>query len=188
MVDKSEIGLMRRVGGSHNIRLDGVGDILTRARGTSVMDIGCNRGMVAYEFAQNGAKIVHGCDNYELGIQTAREVFTDMREVKSQFEVVDLTKGPLSLDVFGGQKYDIMVLLATYHKLKRIMSQEDMDALLIRLGELTGDFFVWRATSFNASENDQEMLNLDRVLSGFKRTHTSYLSKQLGVAAIWERK
>jgi ribosomal protein L11 methylase PrmA len=69
-------------------------DLVLRAKGKSVFDIGCNRGMVGYQFAEQGAAVVHGCDNYEMGIQTAREVFADLRFVEGRFEVVDLTQGP----------------------------------------------------------------------------------------------
>jgi ribosomal protein L11 methylase PrmA len=85
--------VQRRVAGMNNIRLDGITDLVLRAKGKSVFDIGCNRGMVGYQFAEQGAALVHGCDNYEVGIQTAREVFADLRFVESRFEVVDLVAG-----------------------------------------------------------------------------------------------
>jgi SAM-dependent methyltransferase len=86
--------VQRRVAGVNELRLDGMGDLLLRAKGKSVFDIGCNRGMVGYQFAQQGAAMVHGCDIYEKGIETAREVFADLRFVEGRFEVVDLTEGP----------------------------------------------------------------------------------------------
>jgi len=71
--------VQRRVAGPNNIRLDGITDLVARAKGKSVFDIGCNRGMVGYEFYQNYAAIVHGCDIYEQGIDAAREWFGDLR-------------------------------------------------------------------------------------------------------------
>lgn len=62
--------LMRRVAGYHDIRLDGMLDLVIRARGASVMDVGCNRGLVGFEMANNGATLVHGCDNFAEGIDT----------------------------------------------------------------------------------------------------------------------
>ena len=184
----TETKLMRRVGGGHNMRLDGVSDILIRCRGASVMDIGCNRGMVAYEFANNGAAVVHGCDNYEAGIATAREVFTDLRAVRSQFEVVDLTAPPAeALAPFMGENYDIMVVLATFHKLARIMTLEQFDALVSHLGALTKTYFVWRATSFDVPANEAEMQRVGKCLSGFRLVQWSVMSEQLGIAAVWKR-
>lgn len=181
--------VQRRVAGYHDIRMDGMVDLVARARGTSVFDIGCNRGMVGFEFASNGAKVVHGCDLYELGIQTAREVFADLRSVESKFEVCDLTAGPAALRAFGGRSYDITLCLATYHKLKRVMAAEDLSVLMRDFGKRTGRWFAWRGTSEAAKENDAEIEALDADLGavGLARIHTSYMSEELGVAAIWRR-
>lgn len=183
--------LMRRVAGYHDIRMDGMSDLITRAPGSSVLDIGCNRGLVAFEFANNGARIVHGCDNFVEGITTARHLFADLRNCESQFECVDLTKGPPALEPFGKHtKYDIVVMLATYHKLKRIMETHKINALMEDIAQRTHKFFAWRGTSTDANENLAEMQQLDRTLrlsNDLKRIHTSHISETLGVAAIWSR-
>lgn len=179
----------RRVAGYYNFRLDGMSDLLGRARGRKVFDIGCNRGLVGYDFALNGARLVHGCDIYEKGVEHAREMFADLREVESRFEVADLSKGPASLGVFRGMIYDITLCLATYHKLKRVMSAADLSDLMQHFGAWTAGYFGWRATSDKPNENDAEMAQLDRDLgkAGLVRIHTSYISAELGVAAIWAR-
>jgi SAM-dependent methyltransferase len=188
-VQIGKYSVQRRVAGNHDFRLDGISDLLLRCRGHSVFDIGCNRGMVGFEFANNGATTVHGCDNYELGINVAREVFADIRSVQSQFEVVDLSKGPEALKVFGPRFYDFTLCLATYHKLKRIMKPEDLTELVKHFGKQTKAYFAWRATSDKPKENDEEIVALDRDLGsvGMVRIHTSYISDELGVAAIWRR-
>lgn len=194
MVDKftpagASYTVQRRVAGYHDVRMDGISDLVLRARGKSVFDIGCNRGMVGFEFATNGASVVHGCDIYEKGIETAREAFADLRSVESRFEVIDLTKGPAALAPFGGRKYDITICLATYHKLKRVMSPADLSTLMQHFGRSTLGYFGWRATSDKPDENDEEIVALDRDLGvvGLTRIHTSYISTELGVAAIWAR-
>lgn len=181
---------MRRVAGIHNIRLDGMVDLLGRARGASVFDIGCNRGMVGYEFYLNGARLVHGCDIYEDGIKTAREVFADARDCTSQFEVVDLTNGSVALNPFGHGLYDMVICLATYHKLKRIMRPDDLSDLMRHFGHRTGKYFAWRGTSDKPGENEEEMRALDGDLAAakLKRIHTSYISSDLGMCAIWGRR
>lgn len=181
--------VQRRVAGEHNFRLDGMADLLTRAKGASVFDIGCNRGAVGYDFALNGATLVHGCDIYEQGIVAAREWFADLRSVESQFEVADLTRGPSALKRFGGRPYDIVLCLATYHKLKRVMDAEALTELTQYFGRLTKGYFGWRATSDKPDENDAEIAALDHDLgeAGLVRIHTSYISADLGVAAIWAR-
>lgn len=182
--------VQRRVAGANNIRLDGITDLVLRAKGKTVFDIGCNRGMVGYQFAEQYASLVHGCDIYEKGIETAREVFADMRHVESRFEVVDLTKGRSALKVFDQSGYDIVLCLATYHKLKRLMPANELTDLMQFFGNWTKKYFGWRGTSDKPEENDAEIISLDRDLGavGLKRIHTSYLSTDLGVAAIWARK
>jgi SAM-dependent methyltransferase len=185
----SGYAVQRRVAGRHNYRLDGLTDLLVRARGRSVFDIGCNRGAAGYDFALNGADMVHGCDIYEVGVQTAREIFADLRECDSRFEVVDLTLGHESLRPFWPQQYDFTLCLATYHKLKRVMVPEDLTRLMQAFGQWTRGYFAWRGTSDKPQENEAEMKALDRDLGavGLRRIHTSYISGELGLAAIWGR-
>lgn len=179
----------RRVAGFHDIRLDGMTDLVVRARGASVLDVGCNRGLVGFEMANNGAKVVHGCDNYELGILTAKELFADLRSVEIQFEVVDLSKGAVALKPFGDRHYDIVLMLATYHKLKRIMSKELLSGLMQDLGRRTIKYFGWRATSTQHEENAAEMalVAADMGKVGLKCIHRSTISAELGLCAIWAR-
>lgn len=182
--------IMRRVAGYHDLRLDGMMDLVIRARGATVLDIGCNRGLVGFELANNGADLVHGCDNFEDGIKTARELFIDLRNTRSRFEVVDLRQGPSPLRAYFMSAYEIVLLLATYHKLKRSMTPENLTELVTYLGQITGHYFAWRGTSDKPEENEEEIIALDRDLGevGLTRIHTSYISDALGVAAIWERR
>lgn len=181
--------VQRRVAGINNIRLDGITDLVLRAKGRSVFDIGCNRGMVGYQFAENYAAVVHGCDIYEDGIKVAREVFADVRSTMSRFEVVDLTAGPDVLKIFQTNGYDFVLCLATYHKLKREMPADKLTELMVFFGQWTKKYFAWRGTSDKLDENEQEIRNLDRdlKLAGLQRIHTSYISEDLGPAAIWAR-
>jgi hypothetical protein len=178
--------LMRRVQGHHDLRLDGIGDLLHRARGASVLDIGCNRGLAGFEFAYNGAERVMGMDNYEDGITTCRHLFCDLRSVKHRFEVVDLTGGePAIRKAFGKDadlSHDIVLMLATYHKLKRIMSKGELDSLMRYFGKVTKKYFGWRGY-------EEEISVLDDVLGGvgLTRIHTSMIS-DIQPAAIWMRK
>ena len=130
---------------------------------------------------------MHGCDNYAPGIETARQLFADLRSVECRFEVVDLTQGGPALKVFGDVRYDIVLMLAVYHKLKRVMEPRNMEFLMGTVADRTNKWFGWRATSDKPAENHEEMKVLDKQLAPLKRVHTSYLSKTLGVAAIWER-
>ncbi len=179
-----ESKLQRRVAGYHDIRLDGLTDIVTRAPGQRVLDLGCNRGLVGFEMANNGAAVVHGCDIDADCIGVARGVFADLRSVESRFEVVDLTKEI----PFPKERYDIVLCIATYHKIKRVMSVGNLSALMVNLGKRTDKFFVWRGNG-NPIEAESEMAALDRDMREckLKRVHTSELSLTLGLAAVWAR-
>jgi len=184
-----EVRPQARVAGFTDQRLDGIIDLLVRAGGMSVLDVGCNRGKVCFDFFNNGARIVHGCDIDSDSIKTARNWFVDLRAVKSQFEVVDLRCGPAALKPFGDGGYDIVTLLATYHKLKRQMDPALLSELMRHLGRRTIRWFAWRGTSHDHSANFKEMKKLDGDLGdvGLKRIHTSHMSDELGIAAIWKR-
>lgn len=179
---------IRRCRGScEEDRLDGIADLLTRARGATVFDIGCNRGLVAKLFADNGAARVMGCDIDQDCITVARHIFADRRATPHRFEVVDLTGGPGAVqEAFGAKqaswKHDIVLMLATYHKMARILSPRDLYSLMVYVGSITDKFFGWRGY-------EEELKALDKALgeAGLRRVHTSTLS-ELEPAAIWARK
>jgi SAM-dependent methyltransferase len=188
MADWDEHGIQRRVAGHHDFRLDGVADILSRSRGAAVLDLGCNRGMVCLEFAHHGANLVHGCDVYEKGIQTAKEVFADIRQTGSKFGVVDLTVNGALETFVAGQKYDIVLMLATYHKLKRLLEPNALSQFMRILAGMTGRYFVWRGPiSREEAEAEAKQIDKDLKDSGFRRVQTSTISHTIGMAAIWER-
>ncbi len=186
---EQESKLQRRVAGHHDIRMDGMTDLVCRAKGASVLDIGCNRGLVGFEFANNGAAIVYGCDYYEEGLEVARHLFKDLRNCESKFINVDLTGGVEAIKAaFGHKPFDIILLLATYHKLKRVMPADALSALMRHLGKRSEKYFAWRGTSEKATENEEEMAQLDKDLAGeLTRVHTSTISETLGLCAIWRR-
>ena len=88
---------------------------------------------------------------------------------------------------FGDERYDIILMLANYHKLARVMEPATLEGLMHTLAVRTIKWFGWRATSDKPPDNHSEMKTLDRQLAPLKRVHTSTISKTLGVAAIWER-
>ncbi len=190
MVDRDPIsGVQRRVAGYHDVRLDGMQDLLSRARGGAVLDIGCNRGNVGYEFAAYGATLVHGIDNYELGIQVARENFADIRYCQARFEVADLTAGPIALDTLGDRtEYDFVLLLAVIHKIKRGMHPDLLRSLVYALGDRCRRYVAWRGTQRDDHGNDEEMRLLDSELArlGFRRVQWTEIS-DLGPGVIWAR-
>jgi len=179
--------------GGHDVRLDGLADLLVRAGGASVLDIGCNRGRVCLDMVHHGARLVHGLDLIPKAIQTAREFFADI-DCRAQFEVGDLTHGPGCFDPFGPDPYDIVLMLSTYHKIQRPpsdaymaqgavrMSAEELTGLMQHIGGRTRHFLGFRSPTL------EHFVQVDRDLSplGLRRIHTSQISS-LGPTAIWSR-
>src|SRR4029079_4601712 len=146
---------MRRVVGIHEIRFDGLSDLLLRAHGCSVLDVGCNRGHLGWDFAMNGARLVHGCDIDGPSIQCARMWFSEHPHVESKFGVVNLEQGPKAVEqAFGSSVYDIVLLIGVQHKLKRVMDAASLDLLLVHLGKRASVYFGWNGYSEDMRQMD----------------------------------
>ncbi len=180
----NEMRPTRRVIGLHSLRWDGLADLILRARGCSVFDVGCNRGHISFDFEAHGARLCHGCDSYAAGIAAARHYFAEMPDVDSKFEVVDLTGGPAAVAAaFGDTRYDIVLFIGVQHKLTRIMMPEKLSDLITDLGNRAITYVGWNGYVEHVAQMDAA---LDR--SGLKRVHTSELAIAGRLAAIWKRR
>lgn len=173
----------RRVHGLHDVRWDGLSDLLMRARGRSVLDVGCNRGHTLYDFALNGAKLVHGCDIYGPGMAAAQQWFTEVRDCEAKFVAVDLMAGAAALQqAFANQRYDIVLMIGVLHKLKREMQPEALSGLMRNLGGRTIEFFGW-----SGYPDEVPQVDFDMSAAGLRRIHTSEMAGIGHPAAIWKR-
>lgn len=171
MADWTDKDIQRRAINYSGFRLDGLTDLYSRARDATIFDVGCNRGAVCDDLVYHGAKIVHGCDNFETGVKVANERFADVRSVTAKFEVVDLTGGLEAIRKAFGKEllvYDIMIMLAVYHKLRRVMPLEKLLFLVEGLAKHTGRFFAWRGSRDELPEMEPVLLE-----RGFRRVHYS---------------
>ena len=174
---------VRRVIGKHEIRFDGLSDLLLRAHGCSVFDVGCNRGHVGWDFAMNGARLVHGCDIDGPSIQCARMWFSEHPHVESKFEVVDLEEGFNAIrKAFGDVSYDIVLFIGVQHKLKRVMPEAKLRELITYLGSIALTYVGW-----NGYYEDLPIMDLSLGASKMKRIHTSEMAFAGRPAAIWKR-
>jgi len=173
---------VRRSGvGSHDVREIGLRDLLFYAEGSSVLDIGCNRGHVGYEFYRHGATKVHGCDIDAPSVDCARQWFTELT-IDSKFEVVDLTKGKLELSKFFGESpYDIVLFVGVLHKLKRAMAEESLKHLVYSLGQRASKYLGWNGYIHDLALMDDQLRDV-----GMKRIHFSEFAAP-GIAAVWKR-
>jgi SAM-dependent methyltransferase len=145
-------------------------------QGASVFDIGCNRGGVCDDCVFYGARVVHGCDIFADGIFTANQRFADNRSVEARFEVVDLKGGPGAVKKAFGQyyrtEYDFVLMLAVYHKLRRVMKLDELLYLVDHFAHHTGKFFVWRGSREEKDEFEPVLLKRN-----FKLVHWSTISE-----------
>jgi SAM-dependent methyltransferase len=176
----------RGTSGYHNDGMIGLTDLLPFAAGASVLDIGCNRGLLSFEFASHGARLVHGCDLHEPAIATAREIFTEIPAI-SRFEIVDLGRGAGALEqAFGNEyqrRYDIVLFLAVYNKLITQTAPDTLTSLVRHLADRAGRYLVFRTKQSMMEAIDPIFLN-----AGLERVQLSNLSMIAGPTAIWARK
>ena len=173
----------RRVQSLHDVRFEGLSDLLLRARNRSVLDVGCNRAHTLYDFALNGAKLVHGCDIFGPGMAAAEQWFSEVKECESKFVALDLIKGADALQqAFGNQRYDIVLMLGVLHKLKREMKPEAVSGLMRNLGQRAIEYFGWSGYT-----EEIPQLDFDMGACGLKRIHTSEMAGVGHPAAIWRR-
>jgi 2-polyprenyl-3-methyl-5-hydroxy-6-metoxy-1,4-benzoquinol methylase len=154
-------------------RLVGISDLLLISGGSAVLDAGCHRGLVGYEFAKHGAKLVHGVDIDPEVIKFAGALFSDVWTCSSRHEVVDLNR---CSGFYQSYSYDVVLLLGVYHKLKRT---GDARAVLGNLCRRTAGHLAW-----NGDENDFD--EVDDVLTdqGLTLVSRSGLIQHTG---IWKR-
>lgn len=194
--DWTDKGIQRRCINFSAFRLDGLADILPRMRGASVFDVGCNRGHVSgIDCVLAGASVVHGCDIEPDCVHVANCNIADYRSVEGRYEVVDLTGGPGALKkAFGPHyrtEYDFILMLAVYHKLRRVMKLDDLLFLVDHLAHHCGKFFVWRGSAQERDEFEPVLLKRN-----FKLVHYSticevqlpeFIDAVPQPAAIWSR-
>jgi 2-polyprenyl-3-methyl-5-hydroxy-6-metoxy-1,4-benzoquinol methylase len=165
-------------------RLSGLGELLEFAAGSTILDVGTNRGLIALEFARRGAALVHGCDLYGPGIEIAREIFKEV-EASARFEVVDLSGGPSALEaafaVEYQPRYDIVLFLGVYQHLRKQMPIERLEELVHHLASRTGRFFACRTPLLSELENALDQTGLAKV-------HFSRINRTCGPCGIWERR
>ena len=176
----------RTVYGFHGDRLAGLRDLFQYARGMTVLDVAMNHGLVSLELAHRGVSLVHGCDYHEPGVATARAIFAEFKTL-SRFEAVDLTGGPEALQAaFGADylpRYDIVLFLGIYHKLKDQTPDDVIEGLIRHLADRAARYFVVRAASSDMLDEIGRMLRQ----AGLRKVHFSALSLVVGPMEIWQR-
>lgn len=94
----------------------GLDRALQAAPGSTVLDIGSAEGLIGREFIRAGARLVQGLDANEGFVARSREVFAGL---PGHVLHVNLNNAWAWPSHEGGEQWDIVLLLAVLHKLKR---------------------------------------------------------------------
>lgn len=111
----------KRFKGTWEDRLDGLFSANVEYTGKSILDVGCNMGVVAYEISKLKPNSIHGIDILKSHIETAKMIFLGS-DVPSRFDCINL--GNRRQGRMLQPKYDIVLLLAVYHHMQRSLGAE----------------------------------------------------------------
>jgi 2-polyprenyl-3-methyl-5-hydroxy-6-metoxy-1,4-benzoquinol methylase len=134
--------------GNWDFRLDGVFDCGIDFSAKSILDAGCNVGIVAYEIAKRHPRSIHGIDHYRPAIKTARHIFMGV-EIPHHFDVADLTQDR-KLRGLLAPAYDIVLLMCVWEHIDRTRGAAIGDRVVATLAERCTGLFVSKSTSDKA--------------------------------------
>lgn len=106
----------RGFAGTWDDRLDGLFSAKVDYAGKSILDVGCNMGVVAYEISKLKPSSIHGIDIAKPHIETAKMLLSGS-PVHARFDRLNL--GSRRLGNILLPKYDIVLLLAVYQHMQR---------------------------------------------------------------------
>jgi 2-polyprenyl-3-methyl-5-hydroxy-6-metoxy-1,4-benzoquinol methylase len=165
-------------------RMRGLEFLLERSAGRTVLDIGCNEGLIAYEFARHGARLVHGLERDGQRVRFARRLFRDV-PIESRFERANVALSGAAFDERYDwllPSYDIVLFLGVYHHLARQMPQAELQTLVERLAQKATLWFADRGSRLH----EYEAIVL---AGGLRRVHESPAIKgHGGLLHVYERR
>ena len=109
-------------------------------RGKTVLDAGCNVGILAYEIATLGPSLVHAIDGSQPELDAARVILRSV-EIPTRVHLVDLADDArLRTTLEPG--YDIVQLLAVYQHVHKARGDAAARRMLATLAERCRDTFI----------------------------------------------
>jgi len=99
-------------GGDWQTRNQALFELTVDYRGKTILDAGCNLGIVGYEISKQGPSFYHGLDIYAPALRVARAIFSGV-SVEHQFDRVDLGD-ERELEAVLKPAYDVVIFLAVF--------------------------------------------------------------------------
>ncbi|MEW9837734.1 hypothetical protein [Mesorhizobium marinum] len=119
--------------GNWDWRLTGIFDCNVDYSGKTILDAGCNIGLIDYEISKRSPAFIHGIDSYRAGISAARHIFQGV-DVPSRFDVADLGNDR-RLRKLLLPSYDIVLFMSVWHQVKQNRGSRISDRLVATLTE-----------------------------------------------------
>ena len=130
----------RRVGRPWRQRLE---DLLTcevEYRCKTVLDAGCNVGILAYELSKLGPSFIHAIDGSQPELEAARVILRSV-EIPTRVDLVDLADDA-RLRAILDPGYDIVQLLAVYQHVQKRRGDAAARRMLSTLAERCQETFI----------------------------------------------
>lgn len=164
-------------------RFVGLDFILDKCSGSTVLDIGSNEGLISYEFAKRGSKLIHGFEKEKDMVKFTKRLFRDI-PIENKFVGADLAVSGEEFDRKYQdillKEYDIVLFLGVYHHLKYQMSEKDLHGLVELLLAKTKKWFVVRTNMLPEFES----IVLDK---NFQLVSSTPAKGSVGLLHIYEK-
>lgn len=165
-------------------RFAGLEPVFERCPGASVLDIGACEGLISYECARHGAKVLHGFEIDPLLVDFSQRLFANV-PAESFFAHHDFSSGFEAFQRKFGKElrpgYDLVLYLGVHHHLKKQMSAEALAGLVRGLMALTTRIFAVRTDLLPE-------LDADIRAAGFTLLSEAPADGKVGRLAIYERR
>jgi 2-polyprenyl-3-methyl-5-hydroxy-6-metoxy-1,4-benzoquinol methylase len=109
-------------------------------RGKTVLDAGCNVGILAYELSKLGSSFIHAIDGSQPELEAARVILRSV-EIPTRVDLVDLADDA-RLRTILDPGYDIVQLLAVYQHVQRGRGDAAARRMLATLAEHCKETFI----------------------------------------------
>ena len=162
-------------------RFKGLDFLFEKSTNMSVLDIGTWDGLISYEFARHGARLIHGIDKKLDSIAFCRRLFRTV-PAESKFTCLDLTKRVDELENILLDSYDIVLFLAVYHTIEKKMSREKLDKFMNILLKKTNKWLAVRQDSHNREKIRSLILS-----RGFTLRYSDEGTNNAGPLDIYEK-
>lgn len=140
----------KRFIGNWDFRLAGIFDCGVDFSGKTILDAGCNVGIIDYEIAKRSPAFIQGIDDYPAGISAARHIFQGV-DVASRFDVADLTN-ERKLRRLLRPSYDVVMFMSVWQHIRGQRGEAVADRVLATLTEHCAGTFIAKTTDNIAHE------------------------------------